>query len=657
MLVRWPLVGAALLSLLTLLGCPPPPEALEPLAIEEGCNPLAADLDCMLPYPSDFFVVDDPSMPSGRRVELTDAAKLITDEGYSADTADLHPYDGFSTTNPIVALLPASISSDGLTGHFDDTRATAEVSSRTLLLDVDQGVLVPHFVDVDPRAEDRARAALILRPQVALRPGARYVVALKGVTDTDGNTIAPPEGFRRLRDELTEQDPALAALSGRYQSDIFAPLDAAGVDRAALQLAWDFTVGSDENAIGDMLQVRTLTLEALAAAPPVVNITNVSEDPDDERFRVIFGEVTGPRVMVDDGAGQVLFRDDDGEVALNGTTTFRFRAVVPRSVLERAGPRPVIVFGHGFFGSAAAASDGEYNHDLLEEAGAVALMTDWLGMAESDIGEVVSTVGGEVWLGLRFGDRVHQGVANQLTLIDAIVNVLNTEEGFTHPTDDGPLLDTTNLTYFGISNGHILGGVLMPLDVHITKWVLQVGGASFSQMMYRALPFGRFLALLNLRLPDPLEQQKLHAQFQPSFDRFDPARYAPFLNAPISSGPPDERGELLVLMQYGVGDTSVPNFATQLHARLLGVPVLRPSEVEPWVLESIDASELGSRALTIYDFGVDDSFYAQAIPPEESNPVHEAVRRSPEAVSQTAAVVTDGAIVHPCDGPCVLPLP
>jgi hypothetical protein len=659
-LVRRPRAGvaAAWLTLLSLTGCPPAPtEALEPLGIEEGCNPLAADLDCMLPYPSNVFVVDDASTPTGKRVELSDAAKLITDEGYSADPADLHPYDGFSTTNPIVALLPAPIGRDGLTGIFDNYDPTTSSSSKTLLLDAADGTLVPHFVDVDPRAEDPSRAALVIRPQIALRLEARYVVALQGVSDTDGNVIAPPEGFRRLRDQQTAQDPALDALAGRYEREVFSPLANAGIDRASLQLAWDFSVGSEAHTIGDMLHARALALDALATTPPVVNITNVSEDPDDARYRVVFGQLTGPRVMEDDGAGQVLARDERGEVRLNGTTTFTFRAVVPRSVLERPGPAPVLIFGHGFFGSAAAASDGEYNHQLLEDAGAVALMTDWIGMAESDIGEVVSTVGGEVWLGLRFGDRVHQGVVNQLTLIHAAVNVLNGVEGFTHPDGNGPLLDTSNLTYFGISNGHILGGVLMPLDVHITKWVLQVGGASFSQMMYRALPFGRFLAFLNLRVPDALDQQKLHAQWQPSFDRFDPARYARYLDEPLPIGPPDPRGELSVLLQFGVGDTSVPNFATMLHARLLDVPMLTPSAATVWGLDEVRAEESPARALTVYDFGVDDRFYELPNPPEASNPVHEAVRRSATAVAQTAAMITEGRIIHPCDGACVLPLP
>ncbi len=634
-------------------GCEPARESLE---IPAGCQPLVSNVDCMLPYPSDYFMVADPSLPSGQRVELTSIAKLRTDEGRSADVADFRALDGFSTTNPIVFGFGVPVDRTGLTGIFDDYSATLVASSHTLLIDTTDNSLVAHFTDLDPRAPTDLRRALVIKPQVALQERRRYVVAVHGLRAPEGTLLAAPEGFRRLRDRQTGEDPALEALKSRYEDEIFPVTEAAGVARGRLQLAWDFTTGSDAHTLVDMLKTRAFGLAALAASPPIVEITRVTEDPNNKRFRLIEGWLTGPRVMAAEGPGQVLARADDGQVTLNGTTTFRFRAVVPRSIVDRPGPAPVVVFGHGYFGSAAAASSGEYNHELLEQAGAVALMTDWLGMAQGDLAEVVGNFGGEVWRSLRFGDRVHQGMLNQLTLIEAIVTVMNQAQGFNHPSG-GALLDTDNLTYFGISNGHILGGVLLTLDVHVKKWVLQVGGASFSQMMFRAVPFERFLVLLDLRVPEALDQQKLHAQFQPQFDRFDPARFARYLNHPLPSGPPDPRGDVQVLLQYAIGDTSVPNFTSALHARLLDIPVLTPSVRRPWGLTTVGEQASPSRALTIYDFGIDDSFYAQPSRIAHATTVHDRIRNSPQVVTQTATLIRDSRIVHPCDGPCVLPLP
>ena len=92
--------------------------------------------------------------------------------------------------------------------------------------------------------------------------------------------------------------------------------------------------------------------------------------------------------------------------------------------------------------------------------------------------------------------------------------------------------------------GHILGGILTALHPRLERAVMQVGGAGLSHMMFRALPFERFLFLMDFSLPDPLDQQKFSAMVQRHFDRIDPAFYAPWVldeELPIgrSSNPAD----------------------------------------------------------------------------------------------------------------------
>ncbi|HMR08370.1 MAG TPA: hypothetical protein PKA88_21465, partial [Polyangiaceae bacterium] len=48
---------------------------LAPLEIPEGCQPIAAAHDCLLPFPSDFFTVPAADLPSGRRVRVEVAAQ------------------------------------------------------------------------------------------------------------------------------------------------------------------------------------------------------------------------------------------------------------------------------------------------------------------------------------------------------------------------------------------------------------------------------------------------------------------------------------------------------------------------------------------------------------------------------------------------------
>ena len=35
------------------------------LVVPEGCNPISVGWDCLLPYPSDAFLVADPTTPTG----------------------------------------------------------------------------------------------------------------------------------------------------------------------------------------------------------------------------------------------------------------------------------------------------------------------------------------------------------------------------------------------------------------------------------------------------------------------------------------------------------------------------------------------------------------------------------------------------------------
>ena len=73
---------------------------LEELIIHEGCNPLASGWDCLLPFPSDVFMAQDPGMPSGRRVAIPEVALPKDSRGDSVDFNRFHPSDGFSHLPP-----------------------------------------------------------------------------------------------------------------------------------------------------------------------------------------------------------------------------------------------------------------------------------------------------------------------------------------------------------------------------------------------------------------------------------------------------------------------------------------------------------------------------------------------------------------------------
>src|SRR5690606_32904860 len=143
---------------------------------------------------------------------------------------------------------------------------------------------------------------------------------------------------------------------------------------------------------------------------------------------------------------------------------------------------------------------------------------DWQGMSVDDIGVTVSTMGADIKNAPTFSDRVPQAMVNWLVMSAAIAGPLKEDPAFQR--EGGALVyDDSQLSFIGISQGHILGGVLSALHPRLSRSVLQVGGAGLSHMMFRALPFERFLFLMDLTLPDPLDQQKISAMLQRHFDR------------------------------------------------------------------------------------------------------------------------------------------
>ncbi len=622
-------------------------------AYAEGCQPLFDGTDCFLPYPSDFFLRESSTTPSGYEIHHFGEGKLLTQEEYSADVNDWQAADGFSIHAPIIFAFDRRISLENCTGVLENKAQSLEKEHCTLILD-SQGQAVPHFVDVDARAEVDGKQMIILRPLASLEPQSTYVVAVHGMKDLEGHAIDAPLGFRALR-EQSINNAEIQRLENKYESRIFPLIESFGLSRDALQLAWDFTTGSRAWATSDMLQSRALALEWLDANEPGIEITSVIEEDSGASAFTVYGKLTGPLVMENPAPGALLSRDTEGMIQLNGEVTFPFVATLPRSLVDSEETGFPMIFGHGFFGERNEAETGTVR-DLGNEMSAVVFAVDWQGMSLHDMGPVVANLGSEAAYALQFTDRVAQGMINQLILGHAIKNQMGILDAF-QPTGR-PLYVPENLNYMGISMGHILGGLLAALSPDIRGYCFNVGGAVFTHIMSRAIPFDPFLMILDVSIPDPFKQQKMIATLQPIFDRIDPAMWAPYVQELPLPGEM-ERVPRNILMQIAVADTSVPNFSSYQHARLLGLGLLSPSPRTPWGFELLeaDADTILTSGLTIFDYGIDDSFYEEAKASPQETRAHEAVRRTPEAIAQLKAFFVDGRVLHPCEGPCELNVP
>jgi hypothetical protein len=665
-----------------------------PIAAGLSCNPIAEEWDCMYPYPSNFYLAPDDSLPGKVRVEMPDKALplqhndrvLLRDAPKPINYVKLHPTDGFSVLPQIGVLIPKSVdlSAPNIISNFvafERFGETLNVAHPTLLVDAETGERIPHFVELDPRPESVDQRALLIRPQIRLQEGRRYIVVLKDLKHPDGSAIAAPDGFRRIRDRVFEDDkPVLARATDYYDDQIFPVLEKIGVARSSLILAWDFTTYTYERTFRDMLDMREDLMKTLDATPPPMTVAELRENPDGAEgptaYRIT-GTFTVPSYMETNDPGALLFRGPDGRVRSNGNFTADFMIVVPKSVLNAAPTDPparVVQFGHGFFGGLGEVSGG-YVSRFASETKSIVVATVWTGMSTADAAALIGDLILDPSNAMRFTDRTHQGMMNFIGLNYAARTTLKditfkTKAGATiyplrheQKADGAPIFDPQHLYYYGISQGCILGTTYLALAPAIERATCSVGGASFGFMMSRASPFKTYLdALENAQTPsadfqaayptDSAEILKkvkagsvrIELLMQTSIDRIDPIAYLIHQTKNPLPGSPAKK----IALQIGIGDGEVPNLASHVMARSQGFPQLAPGNRKLYEIPEKTGPIDGS-ALIEWDFGLKD--VGIEAKPSDDNEAHEGVRREAAAIQQIDAFFRpDGKIEQFCPG-------
>lgn len=637
------LVASALLACTNTTGSTPPAEVVPP-----GCNALAYEHDCLMPYPSNQFLTNDATTPSGKRLAVPDAALVKTDSGSVVDFFALYPADGFSHVPLILALFPHGVEPTQLNTYDRDLARSLSATSPTVLLDAETGERILHVSELDPNTSDPARKALQIRPVVRLKNRHRYVVGIHDLRDTAGALLPAPSGFSRLRDRTAAASPVLAGMQGRFDAEVFPVLEAAGIARGTLQLAWDFTTESVESVSRDMLAARDATIAQLDATPPTVTIRRVEENPDPRIWRQVEGNMVVPSFMASEDLGAYLNRDMAGNVVKSRDTVVSFTILIPNSVKNdpTAWPARVLQYGHGFFGDRYEIN-GSFVTPYLDDHKMVGVAVDWWGMSGADIGIVVDDLVNTLSQALRFTERIHQGMMNQIALEYVVKHRLGSLPELA--VNGAQVTDGNGLYYYGNSQGHILGSVYGALTRYTDRLLFGVGGMGFfSLIASRASPFKSYLGFIGMSVTDPLDQQKFLALGQSPFDRVDPATYAPWLRDGLPGGPARRH----ILMHIGLGDTSVPTLAGEAHARTLGLPLMQPSAWNPTGFTNGGTTE--ESAVEFVDFGLaapwPGSFAGFA---ENDTEVHEGVRRSTAGQAQSDAFFRpNGTITHTCSGTC-----
>ncbi|HEY1077660.1 MAG TPA: hypothetical protein VGE51_13300 [Fontimonas sp.] len=334
---------------------PAPTDAeLLPAALDaslRGCD-LLDPANCLYPFPNNHFTVAaaDGSIQSaaqggtGRRVNLQLTATPRNVAGLPVNPAEWNRNDGFSPGALLMTYVPAL----SLTATYDLPAEQIGIANPALSLRADapvlvlevpesptaaptpqlvfseldatagtllqnhgefQGIPLPEFAIPNPNP----RAALLIRPAKNFSEGRRYVVVLRNLKNAEGERLMAQPGFRSCRDRRESALPQVNARCAALEADVFPVLEAAGIERGSVYLAWDFTVASTQSQIGRLRHMRDEAFRTLAqtadadclshddAAPcsaPQFTVDSVTADPREGIVKRIEGTITVPSFMV-----------------------------------------------------------------------------------------------------------------------------------------------------------------------------------------------------------------------------------------------------------------------------------------------------------------------------------------------------------------------
>ncbi len=669
-------------------------DAFVPEPFPAACENVNA-LHCLAPWPSNRYLVDDPSTRTGHRLALPQAAMPRNRRAIQVDPAEWNQMDGFSPATSMVTVFRGPLDTSVLADerHIGDSLAA---SSPTVLLEVrDDGTTarVAHYAEVDSWADvDPSETPFYIRPAARLEPRTRYVVAIRGLTRASGEAVEPSDYFRALRDGTPLAEAADLEARRAHFEDIFGLLEAAGVERSSLIEAWDFDTASDESLYADVVTLRDEAIRLNDVAGNCrITVNEVEQAPADDVWRRLRGTVRVALFLNDADPGGTtpesvnlarIHRDASGRPTQNETTPFAevpFTATIPTSVYARlrAGGAPVrlLTYGHGLFGDRNEVEAGWFRA-TTEELEMIGVAVDWWGMSTDDVVRVTRSLG-EFSSFIATPERLGQGMTNFLVLTHSFINaglgrceIVGTsevDEPFHVAPEAGgdPVLayDPAERYYYGNSQGGIMGLALAGLSTDIVRFVSGVGGMSYSTMIPRSTNWQVYGAIMRNSYRRQADRAFLMTMAQSQWDLGEPSTYARFIHdtLPCSLGddvcPGGRTPDHHVLMMIGQDDAQVANITADTAARTIGsMPVLLPPAYMPWGLETTTGSDGSTSvldAMAIFAIPGTPALPLGTRDPIADNPAHEGVRRSAAGHRMMDGFLRpDGRITQSCDGVC-----
>lgn len=598
----------------------PLPESPPPVEVrhDAGCDDLNP-IHCLLPFPSDAFLAEDATTTTGFRVNYSDTTLPGTGLMPHVEIAALNRFDGIT---PSTQIMTAFTTVPDLTGAADQYSIGDSLADDhpTILLNLDTGERVAHWVEVDVRADRPTATIVFVRTLAALDYDTAYGVAFSGLTDTSGNPIQPSDALRAIIDGNATTSPDIESRRPAIDS-LLDTLAAEGYARENVQAVWQFHTASHGSILGGMLAMRSDALNRLGEQGIGCNVTYAEPNygDDNKTFMRIRGTFTAPQYLEfqqhNRETPSLLNRSGDGTPVYVEDAEIPFTMVIPQVLADLNESGPLVVFGHGFLGTGEGTSN--YVSDWAEDYKVSFLATDLYGWSSSDLYTIELGIVNPLFFQHQ-AERLQQALINKMSMIRTFKGVCSDLAEMQHNGTN--LVDSSDVHYMGYSLGGIYGSSVVAISPDIDRAALWVGGSGFSTMIERSTNFAPFQEGFSsfAGYPQRNDRALLVGVIQQLWSVTDPETYLPF----AEQGYADELGPFNFISIISVNDAQVPALSSDRAARTAGIPVLDSSARLPYGLTPAAGPITGS-AVVYWDGGYpampDDN---SAPPPDQSSKAH-----------------------------------
>jgi hypothetical protein len=494
---------------------------------------------CLLPYPSDRWIVEDPSTPTGVRLDVPADVlppKIAAQLGPGGTIADVFGgADGFSPLTPIVFELPEPV---------DPATLPTDGGGAFGVFDVTTGERLPVRVEISPDANRLGAGDRIVMAWPVTRFGAghRVVAVLTDALRARGGSPLPRAAGL---DPSAAGSPAAAARTARLAAD---------VERVAPGW-WGRAVSVTGFVVRSLVGI-TGDVDAMAA------VVRSQDHP-------VRGLAIGPSLIGGAAAvtGQVQvtdFRDENGVIprgdAIVGTPHWvDFLMVLPARPASAAGA-PIAIYGHGILASKETmlAVSGT---NAAKGIATVGIDVPNHGSRQDEGGFLLDLTTPRRFP--RLTSMALQAELDELSLLEAVRHHFGRIDLMpwnllTGSRPDGvPELDPSRVLYEGTSMGgflELLGGFL------------QVPGSGIIDTLYHSLIWLLFTSVMPAGV-SPGDAQALVGAVGMLLDRADNTH---LLDRIRRAGTP-------LWVAYSADDGIVPNTSTDRMLSILGLPIEGPT--------------------------------------------------------------------------------